>query len=246
MPVAGAVLEPNSVRCNQMGANMSAVVIIGGHGKIALRLARILSGRGDRVTSIIRDPQQSSDIVSAGAHPVVLDVEHCGLAEFAEALSGHDAVVWAAGAGGGDPARTDAVDRAAAIESMQAAQRAGVSRYVMVSYFGAGPDHGVPADSSFYPYAEAKSAADARLTASGLDATIVRPSRLTDESGSGAIDVNTVAAPLDKGEVSRDNVAEVIAAALVMPSTVGTIVEFNDGASPVEVALAAVAGGGAV
>ncbi|NMO01940.1 NAD(P)H-binding protein [Gordonia sp. TBRC 11910] len=217
---------------------MTKVAIIGGHGKIALKAARLLSARGDAVTSIIRNPDHSADIEATGAAPLVLDVENAGPAELADALRGFDAVVWSAGAGGGNPARTYAVDRDAAIASFAAATTAGVRRYVMVSYFGAGPDHGVPEDNSFYPYAQAKSAADAALEQTDLDWTILRPSRLSDEPDAGSIAVNTAAHPIDKGSVRRSTVAEVIAATLATPATVGAIVEFNDGPTPVADALA--------
>ena len=113
----------------------------------------------------------------------------------------HDAVVWAAGAGGGNPGRTRAVDRDAAIRSMDAAATAGVRRYVMVSYFGAGPDHAVPEDNAFFAYADAKSAADAHLEGSGLDWTILRPSRLTHDAPTGRIETSRTGA--EPGSVSR-------------------------------------------
>lgn len=113
---------------------MARIAIIGGHGKVALILAEVLSKRGDEVTSWIRNPEHSADITATGAKPLVLDVENASRDEIAAALQGNDAVVFSAGAGGGDPARTYAVDRDAAIRSVQAAEQAGVRRYVMVSY----------------------------------------------------------------------------------------------------------------
>ena len=103
-------------------------------------------------------------------------------------------MVFSAGAGGGDPARTYAVDRDAAIRVIDAAGQAGVRRFVMVSYFGAGPDHGVSQDNSFFPYAEAKAAADAHLRASDLDWTVLGPGRLTLEPATGRIAVGADAA----------------------------------------------------
>ncbi|MGW0037625.1 NAD(P)H-binding protein [Gordonia sp. NPDC003376] len=214
---------------------MSRVVIIGGHGKIALRLEKILVDRGDDVTAVIRNEAHAADVAATGAKPVVADVETLDVAGLVSVLAGHDAVVWSAGAGGGDPARTYAVDRDAAIASMDAAATAGANRYVMVSYFGAGPDHGVPEDNSFYPYAQAKAAADARLAQTSLQWTILGPSRLTDAVGSGRIAVGADGA--DKGEVSRDNVALAAAAVLADPTTVGRIIEFNDGDVPIAEAL---------
>ena len=169
---------------------MTRIGIIGGHGKVALELSRILSAEGMDVTSFIRNPDHREDVAATGATPVVLDVEHSTTAEIAEALRNQDAVVWSAGAGGGSPERTYAVDRDAAIRSMDAAAEAGVGRYIMVSYLGAGPDHGVPEDNSFFAYAEAKAAADAYLRGTDLDWTILGPGALTDGPGNGLIDVN--------------------------------------------------------
>ena len=124
---------------------------------------------------------------TVGATPVLADVETATAEELADQLRGHDAVVWSAGAGGGNPERTYAVDRDAAIRSMDAAAAAGVQRYVMVSYLGAGKDHGVPEDNSFFPYAEAKAAADEYLKSTSLDWTILGPGALTLEPATGKI-----------------------------------------------------------
>lgn len=210
------------------------VVVIGGHGKVAMLLAPILVGSGHEVTSIVRNPDHAPDIAATGATPRVADVERLDVDGIAGHLSGHDAVVWSAGAGGGDPARTDAVDRDAAIRSMDAADRAGVSRYVMVSYFGAGPDHGVPPGHSFHPYAEAKAAADEHLRASALAWTILGPSRLTSEPGTGRIEVGD---GIEGGEVPREDVARVIAAVLDRPGTAGSTIAFNTGPTPIEEAV---------
>jgi uncharacterized protein YbjT (DUF2867 family) len=214
---------------------MSRIVIIGGHGKVALYLARVLTDRGDQVTSVFRNPDQADDVGATGARPAVADIEHLDTQALADLLGGHDAVVFAAGAGGGNPSRTYAVDRDAAIRVIDAAGQSGVGRFVMVSYFGAGPDHGVPEDNSFYPYAEAKSAADAHLRASDLDWTVLGPGRLTLEPATGRIAVGGGAA--DKGQVSREDVALVVAAALEDPSTVRRTIDFNNGELPIAEAL---------
>src|SRR6202161_253183 len=168
---------------------MSRIVIIGGHRQVALHLACLLTQRGDGVTAVFRNPDQADVVSATGARPVVADIETLDTPALADLLAGHDAVVFSAGAGGGDPARPYAGDRAAAIRVIDAAGQAGVRRFVMVSYFGAGPDHGVPEDSSFYPYAEAKAAADAHLRASDLDWTVLGPGRLTLQPATGRIAV---------------------------------------------------------
>ncbi|MFE3292140.1 NAD(P)H-binding protein [Rhodococcus sp. NPDC059234] len=213
---------------------MARIVVIGGHGKVALHLARILSARADEVTSLIRNPEHTSDVEIAGAAAVVADVENLDAPALAEILRGHDAVVWSAGAGGGDPARTYAVDRDAAIRSMDAAALAGVDRYVMVSYLGARPDHGVPSDNSFFAYAEAKAAADAHLRATDLDWTILGPSTLTVEPATGKIETGPDIPPRT---VSREDVAAVVAETLTRPYTAGKFIGFNNGDIPIGEAL---------
>jgi uncharacterized protein YbjT (DUF2867 family) len=203
---------------------MSRIVIIGGHGKVALHLARILADNGDEVTSVFRNSDHADDISATGAHPVVADIEQLDTAALADLVKGQDAVVFSAGAGGGDPARTYAVDRDAAIRVIDAAGQAGVRRFVMVSYFGAGPDHGVAKDNSFFPYAEAKAAADAHLRDTDLDWTVLGPGRLTLEPATGRIAVGE-----GKGEVSREDVALVAAAVLHDASTVRRTIDFNNG-----------------
>lgn len=218
---------------------MSQVLIIGGHGKVALLTAPLLVAGGHEVTSLIRNPDHTSEVEATGARALVADIERLSVAEFGPLIAGHDALVWSAGAGGGSPERTYAVDRDAAIRSMDAALTAGVQRYVMVSYYGAGARHGVAAGDGFFPYAEAKSAADAYLRGTGLEWTILRPSRLTLDPASGRIEANseTDAAPSGARQVSRANVASVIGAVLETPAKRRLTLNFNDGDEPIVEAL---------
>jgi uncharacterized protein YbjT (DUF2867 family) len=219
---------------------MARIALIGGHGKVALLTAPILVAAGHDVVAVVRNPDHVGDVEATGAVARVLDVERLDDSGTEDLVRGFDAVVWSAGAGGGDPQRTYAVDRDAAIRTIDAASRAGVRRFIMVSYFGAGPDHGVPEGDSFHPYAEAKTAADAHLAVSDLDWTILRPSALTTEPGSGKV---SVGADQPRGHVSRANVAAAIAAAIDSPATVRRIYEFNDGDTPVAEALAGTGAG---
>ncbi|WP_285249947.1 SDR family oxidoreductase [Pseudarthrobacter sp. fls2-241-R2A-168] len=214
---------------------MTRIAIIGGHGKVALHLSTLLAEEGHAVTSFIRNPDHAADVAETGATPSVLDVENSTTAALADALQGHDAVVWSAGAGGGNPDRTYAVDRDAAIRSMDAAGQAGVNRYVMVSYLGARKDHGVPADHGFFAYAEAKAAADEYLRSTGLAWTILGPGGLTDKPGTGMIAVDPD--PAGERATSRSNTAIVAAAVLDLPQTAGKTIEFCDGSLPVAAAL---------
>lgn len=209
---------------------MANIILFGGHGKIALLTEPLLVKRGDTVTAVIRNPAQSDAVAATGATPLVADVEQLSVADLAQIIAGHDAVVWSAGAGGGNPARTYAVDQDAAIRTMEAAQLAGVQRYVMVSYFDAAIDHNVPAENSFFAYAQAKAAADQHLRATELDWTVLGPSALTLEEPTGAIETKAEKST----RVSRANVAAVIARVLESPSTVRQTINFNDGDTPIE------------
>ena len=214
---------------------MARILLIGGHGKVALLLEPLLQTAGHHVTAVIREAAQAPDVASAGATPLVIDIEQLDLDQTTNLVAGNDIVIWSAGAGGGDPERTVAVDRDAAIRSIDAAVAAGVPRYLMVSYFGAGADHGVDPSDSFYAYAEAKTAADAHLRASGLDWTILAPSALTLDEPTGRIDATATASD----SVPRGDVAAVIAAAVAEPASIGRTIRFNSGDTPIAEALQA-------
>lgn len=208
------------------------IAIIGGHGKVAMLTVPLLVEAGHEVTSVIRNPDHEDEVAATGAHVIVADVEHRSGPELVDILQGHDVVIWSAGAGGGNPARTYSVDRDAAIRAMNATVAADVPRFIMVSYYGAGFDHGYSEKSSFYAYAQAKAAADDYLRGTGLHWTILGPSTLTDKPGSGKIDASGTK---PKGKVSRANVAAVIAATVEHPEHVRErTLEFHDGHQPIE------------
>lgn len=214
---------------------MARILIIGGHGKVALLLEPLLVTAGHTVTAVIRNSAHVEEVEATGAAAVVADIEQFDVDQLTNLVSGNDAVVWSAGAGGGDPQRTYAVDRDAAIRAIDAAAAAGVPRFLMVSYFGAGPDHGIDPDDSFFAYAEAKAAADAHLRASGLEWTILAPSALTLDPPTGRIEVDAE----ESGSVSRADVAAVIAASIDEPATVRRTISFNSGDRPISDALRA-------
>lgn len=212
---------------------MARILIFGGHGKVALLLESLLVERGDEVWAVIRNPDHADEVAATGATPVVADVEKLDTDEIAGIVRGHDAVVWAAGAGGGDAARTYAVDRDAAIRSIDASEKADVRRYLLLSWAGSRDDHGVSPDDSFYPYADAKIAADRHLRDSPLDWTVLGPGTLTLDDATGRI----TTAPTGRAEVGRADVAAVIARALAEPATVGETIRFGAGEDPIEDAL---------
>jgi uncharacterized protein YbjT (DUF2867 family) len=209
------------------------VAIAGGHGKIALQLTRLLHERGDSVLSIIRKASQSEDARADGGEPVLCDLETATADELAEIIGAADGVVFAAGAGpGSGAARKETVDYGGAVKLLEAAEKNGIRRYVMISSRGADPNiHG---DDTFAVYLRAKGRADDRLMKSGLDYTIVRPTRLTDDPGDGRVHV---AREGTRGEIPRDDVAAVLAASLHEPATIQRVFEVTDGDDPVEEAI---------
>ncbi|MDP9188847.1 MAG: SDR family oxidoreductase [Actinomycetota bacterium] len=209
------------------------VVVIGGHGKIAMRLLRLLTDRGDTARGVVRKPEQAADLEAVGAEAIVCDIETEALTD---AVSGADAVVFAAGAGpGSGPDRKRTVDYGGAVKLIEAAKANGISRYAIVSSIGAhDPSVG---DGDFRAYLEAKHDADEALIASGLDYTIVRPGSLSDDPGTGLVELHTEMG--HRASVPRDDVAAVLAEVLVAANTIGLAFELFEGETPVPEAVRA-------
>jgi nucleoside-diphosphate-sugar epimerase len=215
------------------------VAIAGAHGKIALRLTRLLTAEGGGVIGLIRNPDHAAEVSQAAAAPVVCDLEQAPIEEIATAIDGADAVVFAAGAGPGSGAdRKLTMDRDGAIKLLRAATIAGARRYLMVSAAGAeGPPDG---DEVWEVYLRAKAEADAALSASDRDWTIVRPGGLTDDPGTGSVRIDV--APFS-GSVPRDDVASVLARLLSDSRGVRRVLYVNSGEQSIEQALEAALGG---
>jgi uncharacterized protein YbjT (DUF2867 family) len=212
------------------------VAIAGGHGQIALRLAKVMSERGDEVVALIRNPDHADDVRQVGAEPAVVALEHASEGDVAQAIAGTDAVVFAAGAGpGSGPKRKETMDYGGAVKLIAAAKQAGVERYVIVSSMGADPD--LSGDDTFSVYQRAKGRADDAVRASGLDATVVRPGGLTNDAGTGRVSLGE---SLPRGQVTRDDVAAVIVAVLDSPNTIGKTVDLIGGETPVADAVQAI------
>jgi len=201
------------------------VVVAGGHGQIGLQLLRLLADRGDEAVGLIRNPAHSDDLRAAGAEPLVCDLEAAD-----EVALDADAVVFAAGAGPGSGAeRKWSMDYGGAAKLM----RAGVRRYVMVSAMGAA-DPPAEGGDVFGEYLRAKARADRELAASGLDYTIVRPGRLTDDAPTGLVRIGE---RLSRGAIPRADVAAVLLAVLDEPRTAGRAFDLVSGDTPIAEAL---------
>jgi nucleoside-diphosphate-sugar epimerase len=212
------------------------IVIAGGHGKIALLLERLLAERGDQAVGLIRNPAQADDVHKTGAEAVVCDLEAASVDEVAGLLGGADAVVFAAGAGPGSGVpRKDSVDRAASALMADAAERAGVRRFVQISSMGAGQPPRPGRDEVWAAYIAAKTAAEADLRDRDLDWTILRPGGLTDAPA--ADRVRLAPPPVPGGTVPRADVAAVIVALLGDPGSRHQTLELVSGDSTVAAAV---------
>ncbi|OZD01097.1 NAD-dependent dehydratase [Rhodococcus sp. 06-235-1A] len=216
------------------------IVIAGGHGQIAQHLTQVLTAHGDRAVSLIRNSDHVDAVTALGALPQVIDLEAASVDELAALLEGADGVVFAAGAGpNSGPARKDTVDRAGAVLLADAAEKAGVRRYVLISSFGAGEPVDESLDDGWKAYIAAKTAAEEDVSArSGLDWTIVRPGKLTDEDPTHAVTLTEP--PLDSGEVTRADVAAVIAQLLDTGKAVHKTLMLTSGSTSIVDAVDAV------
>jgi uncharacterized protein YbjT (DUF2867 family) len=214
------------------------VLIAGAHGKVGRRLARLLIARGDRVRGMVRNPDHVADLRADGSEPVVCDLESAAVEEVAGAVQGAQAVVFAAGAGPGSGAeRKLTMDRDGAVKLIEAAQIAGVPRYVIVSSVRAErpPDD----DDVFSVYLRAKAEADSALMESDRDWTVVRPGMLTDDPGTGHVRIQEE--PI-RAEVTRDDVAAVLAAVVNESRAVSKVLYVVGGDQPIDDALLAAYG----
>jgi uncharacterized protein YbjT (DUF2867 family) len=209
------------------------VLVAGGHGKVARHLLRLLAARGHHARGLIRNRDHAADLEAVGAVAVVCDLEHDDPAPH---VGTAEAIVFAAGAGPGSGAeRKRTVDYGGAVKLIEVAEQLGVRRYLMVSSMGA--DDPGSASEGMRPYQQAKHDADEALARSSLDWTIVRPGRLTDEPGSGRVDL---AERLGRfGTVPREDVALVLLESLAAGNTVRRTFEVLEGDVPASEAIAA-------
>jgi uncharacterized protein YbjT (DUF2867 family) len=215
---------------------MARIIVLGAHGKVALLAQRMLAHAEHTVHGVIRNAEHAADVEATGSEPIVADLEALEQAGIDNLLQGYDVVVWSAGAGGGSPERTRAVDQDAALKVLDAVVRSG-ARLLMVSYFGSSREHGVPADNAFHAYAEAKSIVDEAIAESGADWVILAPSALTLED-EGGIEVDEPVGSIEAGEIPRATVARLIAEVVARPELRGVTIRCNAGATPVGEALA--------
>lgn len=209
---------------------MSKVFIVGGAGKVARLLVERLSQRGHQALALYRNPDQTIELESLGATPVLGSLLELDVDGLSRLMVGSDAVVFSAGAGGkGGAQMTNAVDGHGLELAVAAAQRAGVKRFLLVSAFPEA-SRGKQVSETFENYMRVKKLADVHLAQSDLDWVILRPGTLLDASGSGKVHLGLA---IPYGEVSRDDVAATLVEIIERPSVSRVILELTQGQTPV-------------
>lgn len=215
---------------------MSRIAIVGGHGKIARLLIPQLVEAGHQPVALVRNPDYTAELERLGAEVGILDIEQDTVDQFAEAFTGADAIVFAAGGGAdGNVERKRTVDLGGSVKSIAAATSAGVQRFVQISAIGVDKPIADDAGDTWVAYVAAKRDADIALRDSTLDWTIVRPGGLTDAEPTGRVEL---AETVERGEIPRADVAAVIVAALDDPATIGKQWEVVGGTTPIGEAVA--------
>ncbi len=215
---------------------MTRIAIVGGHGKIARLLIPLLVDAGHQPVALVRKPEYSAELEALGAEVGILDIEQDGADAFAEAFTGAEAVVFAAGGGpDGNIERKRTVDLEGSLKSIEGARTAGITRFVQISAIAVDQPISADAGDVWKAYVEAKRDADIALRDSDLDWTIIRPGGLTDEAPTGLVEL---AETVERAQVPRADVAAVIAAALDEPATINQQWELISGDTPIDEAIA--------
>ncbi|NQX14407.1 SDR family oxidoreductase [Rathayibacter sp. VKM Ac-2857] len=215
---------------------MTRVAVIGAHGKVGQQILHLLYDAGHEAVGVVRNPEHSEDIVRLGGEPLVHDLEHSTVEDFAGRLEGVDALVFTAGAGpDSGPERKRTVDLGASVLSQEAAAIAGVRRFVQISAIGVDAPLADDTEEGWRAYVEAKRDADTALRGTDLDWTILRPGGLTNDEGTGRIELGE---SVEKGSIPREDVAATVIAVLADPSSIGRTWEIVSGDVAIEDAVA--------
>ncbi|QFT88635.1 putative sugar epimerase YhfK [Bacillus sp. THAF10] len=190
------------------------VTVVGANGQIGKQLVHFLKTEGHTPIAMIRKQEQADEFSNDGVESVVADLEGT-VDEIKEAVNGSDAIVFAAGSGGSTGSdKTLLIDLDGAVKAMEAAEQAGIKRFVMVSALQANNRENW--NEALRPYYVAKHYADKMLIESQLDYTIVRPGGLLNDPGTGKVKVGE---KLERGSISREDVAKVLVEVLDAKNT---------------------------
>lgn len=213
---------------------MARIIVLGGTGRTGRQLIEQLTAQGDSVVAVFRNPAKRDEIAAMGAEPFIADLAQAQVADLAKAMVGGDAVIFAAGTRENED-NVDQIDRDGAIKSAQAAEQAGIARFIQISAIGARTGFPDGLDDKMLAYYRAKRAGDEYVMSTGLDWTIIEPGELTEDSGSRRI--NAAEAIGAFGQIARADVAATAIAALNEPATIRRAFEIVSGDTPIAEAL---------
>jgi uncharacterized protein YbjT (DUF2867 family) len=209
------------------------ILVVGANGQIGKHLVRKIQNTTEHTAiAMVRKEEQIAQFKEQGARTELVDLEG-SIDDIARAAKDADTVVFTAGSGGHTGAdKTMMIDLDGAIKTIEAAKQAGVKRFVIVSAIGV--HHRDKWMGSVPYYSAAKHYADIWLRESGLDYTIIRPGLLTNDVGTGEI---KVAMDIERGDISREDVASTILASLENDHTIGKEFDLIGGETLIEDAL---------
>ncbi|MGZ9792374.1 SDR family oxidoreductase [Bacillus atrophaeus] len=209
------------------------VFLIGANGQIGQRLVGQFQQNGAHtVRAMVRKPEQKEALQASGTEAVIANLEGSP-EEIAAAAKGCDAIVFTAGSGGSTGHdKTLLIDLDGAAKAIEAAEIAGIKRFIMISALQA--HNREKWNESLKPYYAAKHYADKILEASGLTYTIIRPGGLLNEAGTGLV---SAAADVERGSISRDDVAAAVIASLDESNTENQAFDLIAGETPIAEAL---------
>ncbi len=216
------------------------VVVIGAHGRTGKLIVDQLVANGDSVIATIRNPKHMAPLVKAGAATAILDLETATPSDYAIVFSGADAIVFAAGSA---ESESSAIDRKGVTRTVNAAEKAGIKRYVAISSIGGTTR--VPQQwntPEMKEYFAAKKAGNKKIRSSGLDWTIIEPGELTQGKPTGKVTLSTEAlafGDVPTTKIPRADVAAVAIAALQNPKSIGKTFQIVGGSTDIAKAVAA-------
>ncbi|CAH0229740.1 putative sugar epimerase YhfK [Peribacillus sp. Bi96] len=191
------------------------VFVVGANGQIGKHLVDLLKDSQEHsVRAMIRKEEQRKQFEKNGIESTVVSLTGT-VEEIVNAAKGCDAIVFTAGSGGSTGAeQTLLIDLDGAVKTIEAAENLGINRFIMVSAFQANNRENW--NEAIKPYYVAKHYADRALLQSDLIYTIIRPGGLVNEPGTGKV---TAAEALERGPISREDVAQTILASLTEENT---------------------------
>lgn len=222
-----------SVSIQDRSKPLTQVFIVGAAGKVGRQLVNQLAARGHQPLAMHRRAEQAAELAALGGVPVQGDLTGIDIASLSMHMAGSEVVVFSAGAGGAGMEVTHAIDGRGLELSVQAAQQAGVKRFLLVSAF---PEagRGKALGEGFEHYMTVKKRADVYLAASDLDWVILRPGTLSDAPGTGRVNLGPAIA---YGEVPREDVAATLVRLVEHPTLRHRIIELTQGDMPVDEAV---------